>query len=215
LDSLRAQNVEQLEVIAVDGGSTDGSKEQLVESSIVDKVIDQNNGGIYAAINIGIRASSGDVISHISGNDRYTNNTIEKVNKTIASRKNNPVIVHGNRKVVERGCCRVDSDLSASTIPGVHAYQQTCFFTRSFFRDIGLFNTRYPVAADAELQQRASLSSVEWIYLNEVLAICEPGGLSRGTQAVLDKFRILWEYGYYGRILNYATQGVTKFINDD
>ncbi|SFL16149.1 Glycosyltransferase involved in cell wall bisynthesis [Paenibacillus sp. 1_12] len=72
LDSLLMQTLKDIEIIAVNDGSTDGSGAILAEYASKDArlvVIDKQNGGVSAARNDGILASRGDYIGFVDPDD--------------------------------------------------------------------------------------------------------------------------------------------------
>ncbi len=72
LDSIFAQTYKEIEVIAVDDGSTDNSQDILDEYAKNEsrlRVIHQVNGGVSAARNTGIAAATGDYIGFCDGDD--------------------------------------------------------------------------------------------------------------------------------------------------
>ncbi|MEH7439022.1 glycosyltransferase [Neobacillus drentensis] len=72
LDSLLAQTLKEIEVIAVNDGSTDLSLKILREYESQDnriKVIDKQNGGVSSARNKGIQLSRGDYVGFVDPDD--------------------------------------------------------------------------------------------------------------------------------------------------
>jgi glycosyltransferase involved in cell wall biosynthesis len=91
IECIRGQTYKNIEHIIVDGGSTDGTAEILRQAqndttkysklntqySIL--IISEADGGIYDAINKGIKQATGDVIGLLHSDDLYANeNVIEK-----------------------------------------------------------------------------------------------------------------------------------------
>lgn len=73
LDSLFGQTLKEIEIIAVDDGSTDGSGKILNECAARDrrlKVIHQENAGVSAARNRGIKAARGRYLTFVDADDR-------------------------------------------------------------------------------------------------------------------------------------------------
>ena len=75
LQSVYNQTYRDLELIVVDDGSTDGSREtasQILQACpFPSQLIGQNNQGAHAAINRGIRASKGEYLSILNSDDCY------------------------------------------------------------------------------------------------------------------------------------------------
>lgn len=72
LDSVRAQEFTDFEVILVDDGSKDSSPEICDEYTQKDKrfkVIHQKNGGLSRARNVGVRAATGDYVYFLDSDD--------------------------------------------------------------------------------------------------------------------------------------------------
>lgn len=81
LDSALAQTYGDLEIIAVNDGSTDGSAE-ILQSYVQDPrvcVISQRNGGLSAARNSGLDAAAGDYIFFLDSDDTIHPETIEQL----------------------------------------------------------------------------------------------------------------------------------------
>ena len=71
IDSIKKQNFKDFEIIVVDGGSTDGTKEFIEKEKIIEKKISEIDKGIYDAINKGIKISNGKYINTINAGDEY------------------------------------------------------------------------------------------------------------------------------------------------
>lgn len=72
MDSLLAQTYENLEIIVVDDGSTDGTPEicdSYAEKSGKVQVIHKENGGPSAARNAGVKVAKGEYIGYVDGDD--------------------------------------------------------------------------------------------------------------------------------------------------
>lgn len=72
VDSIRNQTYDNLEIILVDDGSTDGSHTLCDQMAQIDKrivVVHKKNGGLSDARNAGIEHATGEVFSFIDGDD--------------------------------------------------------------------------------------------------------------------------------------------------
>lgn len=105
IESLLSQEYQELEIIIVDDGSTDGSSEvcdkiQKKDSRI--KVIHQKNGGLSSARNTGLHNASGEYISFIDSDDLVSptmfSNLIDKLER------NNADVAICNFEVFNKEC---------------------------------------------------------------------------------------------------------------
>lgn len=74
LETVLLQNLQEIEVICVNDGSTDGSFNILSELAWTDErmhIIDQENKGVGEARNVGIREAKGEYIAFIDPDDKY------------------------------------------------------------------------------------------------------------------------------------------------
>jgi glycosyltransferase involved in cell wall biosynthesis len=79
LESIFAQRFQGgFEVIVVNDGSTDGTSAVLKTYGDRIRVIDQQNAGVAAARNAGIRAAAGEYIALLDGDDTWTQDKLEK-----------------------------------------------------------------------------------------------------------------------------------------
>lgn len=85
LDSCLSQTYQNLEIICVDDGSSDGSGEIVDSYNLKDsrfKVIHKTNGGLPSARKAGIEAAKGEFIFHLDGDDNIPCDAIRQlVNK--------------------------------------------------------------------------------------------------------------------------------------
>ena len=78
IESVFAQTYPNYEVIVVDDGSSDGTKEKLQEIRKKLVYIHQNNSGVSTARNKGILSSKGDYIALLDSDDLFMPHHIEQ-----------------------------------------------------------------------------------------------------------------------------------------
>jgi glycosyltransferase involved in cell wall biosynthesis len=81
IDSALAQTYENLEVIVVDDGSTDSSREVIAQYGNRIVPVIRNNGGQASAFNAGFAASRGDVICFLDSDDLFLPDKVGSVVK--------------------------------------------------------------------------------------------------------------------------------------
>ena len=82
IKSVKFQNYKNYEHIIVDGNSTDRTTQIIKSNKKKIKFIkNKNDKGLYHAMNVGIKNSSGDIIGILNSDDIYFRNTLKLVNK--------------------------------------------------------------------------------------------------------------------------------------
>lgn len=79
LDSALAQTWQPLEIIVVDDGSTDNSRDILGTYRDKIRIIFKENGGQASAFNAGIKEAKGEIICFLDSDDYWYPNKVEKV----------------------------------------------------------------------------------------------------------------------------------------
>jgi len=100
LDSILTQTYQNIEIIAVDDGSTDSSPDILERYSDKINIISQKNQGLASALNLGISKMKGDWFKWFSPDDVMHSNTIETL---IDEAKNHPdnTILYSNWNIID------------------------------------------------------------------------------------------------------------------
>jgi glycosyltransferase involved in cell wall biosynthesis len=71
LDGVRGQTLTDYEVIAIDDGSTDGTREWLRDQPDVRCVFNETNLGTYETLNVGLRLAKGELIAVLNDDDLW------------------------------------------------------------------------------------------------------------------------------------------------
>ena len=164
-DSILSQcHDHQLELIVVDGGSTDGTLEILEGyRNRIATLISEPDDGIYDAMNKGIRHATGDVVGILNADDRYAEvSVIQDVMDAFTDEETDAcsgdlIFVDDDDEVVSYWNADI-SGLRRRLVNWVLPYylpsHPTFFVRRSVYERYGVFRLDIPVAADTELMVR-------------------------------------------------------------
>ena len=102
IESAFNQTYPNIEIIAVDDGSTDSSKNILKKFQDKIKVILKENGGTASALNVGIKNMTGEWFKWLSADDLLYPNAVEELVKA-AKKKSNPKnsILYSNFEMID------------------------------------------------------------------------------------------------------------------
>ena len=174
IKSVLRQNVD-FEHIIIDGISTDSSLEILTSYSHL-KIISEKDHGMYDAINKGISIATGDIISYLNCDDRYTDGSLSTVLNAFI--KNKPIdYVYGNCRLINH----LEKELYVYRVPPIFSKllgrvtvipwaQPSIFYKRRVFDNLGLFNNKYSLAADYHFMKRVIFSELKGQKINKVLS---------------------------------------------
>ncbi len=197
IESVLAQDYNDIEFIVVDGSSTDGSLDIIRE--YVDRIsiiISEPDHGMYEAINKGIRVATGEIIGLLHSDDFfYDNGVIGRIVKRI--KRTHADFLYGDglfvnpdntNKVVRNwigGGYRL-----WKVRHGWLPLHPTCYIRRDVMMRQGLYNESYKIAADSDLLVRYLLTGgLTVTYLNEYIVRMRMGGLSTDSA----KRKKMWE----------------------
>ncbi len=180
IKSVLGQTYKNIEYIIIDGDSTDGTQE-IVEKygeSIACFVSEKDNG-LYDAMNKGISYATGDIIGIINSDDYYAVDAVEHVVKYFEQHEVG--VVYGKCVMLQRNGTRYVcgkrslEELWYTMDPTPHP---TIFVKSSVYRNYGMFDTKYKLAADYDLILRLFGRNVEFGFVDEVIAFFRNDGLS-------------------------------------
>ncbi len=207
IEGVLSQTYSNLEYIIVDGNSTDKtleiikSYEARIKHRFQFRWISEKDGGIYDAMNKGIRMAKGELIGIINASDYYEADTVEKVTRAYMGNKDAGVF-HGNINLLnEDGTFfklkKPNTNLD-ELYKGMLLYHPTFFVAKSVYEKYGLFDLQYKIAADFDFTVRCNLAGVKFLYINSVISNFRRGGISskREKVALLECKKVLRQNGY-------------------
>ncbi len=178
LSSIIDQTYPNIEIIVIDGASTDGTLDVLQSfSKGIDCWISEPDQGISDAFNKGIALCTGDIIGILNADDWYESNAMMEVVAHFAQEQCD--IVSGAQQYWvggERGQVFYSNPENLPLESTVN--HAATFVKREVYRKHGLFKLKYRYAMDYDLLLRFYLAGVRFCVLADVLANMRLGGRS-------------------------------------
>jgi glycosyltransferase involved in cell wall biosynthesis len=181
LDSCLAQTGCELELIIVDGGSTDGSADII--RAYADRLawwVSEKDGGIYDAWNKGLARATHPWIAFFGADDVWATPDAVRQLMSLANFPQVNLVTARLRKASHAG-------VSGYTFGEAWSTQRMRMFMsvahagmphhRSLFEKFGAFDTRFRIAGDYDFLLRAA-ADVRAAYLNDTVGVMGGGGVS-------------------------------------
>ena len=202
IQSVLNQTYKNIEYIIMDGGSKDKTMDIINRHRDklpkLLKVVSESDGGIYDAMNKGIKQASGHLIGIVNSDDWYEPDTIEQVVKHY--QKQPYEVVYGMQRTLLDGKEKLTVIYHHDFLPQQMITHPTCFVTKKTYEQFGLFDTQYRSAADYDLMLRFWESrQVVFTPVMQVLSNFVLGGMSSSQTGVRENARIRYKRGYMSR----------------
>lgn len=199
IESVMAQRYPLFEHLVVDGGSTDGTLSVLARYPHL-RVISEPDRNLYDAINKGLRRARGDVVGLLNSDDVYAPGAFEAAGRAFTDPAVEMVIGGAeiftrddDRETVTRRYTgpRATGPREANAVGNVTLING-CFWRPSLHDRIGLFDDRFPLAADKDFWMRLVLDAPEHRSLDRVLYryLSHPGSLTFSDNDMRDKLSV-------------------------
>lgn len=165
LKSLAVQDAEGVEVIVIDGGSSDKTLKIVSEfEGAISKVISEKDKGIYDAMNKGIMASTGDIIGLLNSDDYYVDSKVLSQVQLIFDADPDLDMVMGAINYVNPETLAVSSRKYSPRFfkpwmlfLGIMPPHPAIFVRRRVYHRVGLYKIHYRIAADFDFVIRCLL----------------------------------------------------------
>lgn len=174
LKSIRQLDYAQKEVLVIDGGSKDDTLTIIAENQdIITTSVSEKDNGIYNAMNKGIKLVKGDYVVFMNAGDEFANkDVLSLVNDYDGDIILGEDVYGGMRRTLK-------TKMTLYDLLSNGMYHQAVYYRTEVLRKYG-FDESYKLIADLKsvvepfVKDRINISCI-----NEPLAICESGGLSK------------------------------------
>lgn len=183
IESVLASDYPHFELIVVDDGSSDGTQELLAGYASAGKlkVITRENGGVSAARNSGVRASSGEWIAFLDSDDEWFSHKL-RTQLEFAHQHPRYELIHSQEIWIRNGVRvnprahhqKLGGDVFKECVQQCFISPSTALLKRSLFEELGGFDERFVVCEDYDLWLR--ISATRPVGLVEAQLIRKYGG---------------------------------------
>jgi glycosyltransferase involved in cell wall biosynthesis/ribosome modulation factor len=167
LDSVALQSYDYVEHVIIDGGSVDGTV-KIIEEYNVDYFISEPDGGIYHAMEKGIKASNGDVLIFLNSgdlfyDDKVCEDVVEFFNRTdseiifgdFCPYLINPDDYYDHECFTPDQVCSLKMVTNRGCLINQNIHHQALFYRREVFDKCTFFTPEWPLGSDYELNVQA------------------------------------------------------------
>ena len=198
IDSVLRQSIKPFDIIVVDDGSDDGTSEMIQKKYRSINLVQQQNSGVSAARNNGIKHAKGDWIALLDSDDEWTEKKLEnQANRLIKNPDyhfchtneiwiRNGVRVNQKKRHQKYGGYIFDKCLDICRIS-----PSSTLFKKNILEHVGWFDTQLPVCEDYDLWLRIT-ADYKILFVDEPLIIKYGGHTDQLSQSVegIELFRI-------------------------
>jgi glycosyltransferase involved in cell wall biosynthesis len=157
-----------VEVVYVDGGSTDGSRELVREVLPQARIIDAPGTNIPEARNIAVKETSGEYLVYWDSDILAPPSALKallKQNKPIVALTRRDVYV-ASEEEIQNIMAGLSEDPSTTLYPAPFVVFSVTLFHRDVFRKVGLFDERMTQAEDRDICLRAYCKGFQSFYIS-------------------------------------------------
>lgn len=197
LDSIVSQLSDEIELIVIDGGSTDATP--CIIKSYGEKVsyfISERDKGVYDAWNKGVMVARGRWIAFVGADDVLIPGALNEYLKVIHSEQNidsyDYICAHNefvdmNGKVLKVVGTAPKWSLMRKRMPAAHV--ASLHNKENLFNKIGMYDLAFKICADYELLLRKK-NNLKYFFMTSHIARMRVGGISFSVRAIKETFYI-------------------------
>lgn len=176
IESVVAQTSKDYEFIVIDGGSTDGSVDVIKEyADKIDYWVSESDGGIYPAMNKGVRAAHGEYCIFMNSGDEFFK---KDVIESMVNLQINEDIVCGDICFGEKNISPNPDKVTMRTFYKHTLYHQASFIKTKLLRDYPYDETMRSAADWKFFMHELIFRNASYRHIPIVIARFEDGGVS-------------------------------------
>ena len=193
LDSLRAQNASDLQIIVRDGNSTDDTRAFLELQSDIEWTSERDKG-VFDAMNRGLKQARGDFLAFFGAGDELEAGALDALRPLALEKKEKAALLYGDAWLCEEEF-RYGGPFSRLKLRSWTPCHQAIWSSRRVFELLGGFEMRYSIASDYAFNLKCwGDRRIEKVYVPHLLCRYEGRGLSkqrRDDRFERDKMRLI------------------------
>lgn len=186
LDSIKSQTFQDFEYIIIDGKSSDKTISIINNHEItINKLVSEEDNGIYDALNKGVKESNGKYIGFLHSDDEfYSKDSLKSIADSLLESDSD--IIYGDLKYVSKGPNpKVIRDWVSGAFKKYKLHlgwmppHPTLYMKKSLYKKNGFFNTNLKISADYDLMTRNFIKqNLKITYLRKYIILMTLGGES-------------------------------------
>lgn len=195
---------ERVELICVDGESTDGSVEVAKAFYAPICFVSEQDAGIYDAMNKGLAMARGEFVIWMNSGDCFVDEAHFVLDYLTNAPQSVSVIAFDSLRHDGSATIRLRNESKRMPRMGLF-HQSTVYRTNTVIACNG-YSLKYPVVADRELTFRIWRHNKNFIFPQIPLSVVEPPGASSNSKRLLlDYLSFVRDYGLISRYFYYAS----------
>lgn len=182
----------EIQYIIIDGGSTDNTLEIINRhAKKIDILVSEKDQGVYDAMNKGISLATGDIIGIINSDDWYNDGSFSAVEQAFLQYPDISIIHSPVNNYIGGNYLSTFKPGKLEYIPfKMTVAHPSCFVKSEVYRQIGLFDLNYSMAADYDFILRVYSHNYRFHCLDTPLASFSLNGM---TGRIRNRFKLIQE----------------------
>lgn len=185
---------DDLEYIIIDGGSSDGSFELIKDYASrkdfphkIDYWVSEKDGGIYNAMNKGIKKAHGSYIAMLNSGDYYIEDALRglKESARLANASGaDKSILYGALDIIKDGKFTGTYGVAADNLNKGMVPHPATFVPNEVYKTYGMYDESFKIAADWDLFRTFKEKGVPFYHISKIVVNFDGSGISSEMSAL-------------------------------